>query len=190
MSVLQSLITAFPVSRADYIKLAISHSFHIASHLVKAVEFREGKHNTREWLKQTENALRAMFNTPTEKRLKADVFNTIYKKLSINDDNTRLILKGEITAWLTKNKSLLLSKTTTRDIALAVNNIIAEQCKLACEYRVRLHTEVPEGVLTDSSYAWSQIEGYEALETRLLLKSAYNEVESLLRQIESTGVVD
>lgn len=190
MSILKDLITAFPVSRNDYINGVVAHAFHIASHLVKAVEFREGKHNTKDWLAQTENALRAGFNTPTDKRLKPSDFDTIYKKLAINDDNARYLLKGEINKWFKKNKTLSLSKTTTANIAKAVSDILYEQCKLAYRFRVELHTSIPEGVLVESLYAWELIHNFEKLDTRLLLKKNLTEIERLLYQIETSGVID
>lgn len=190
MPILKDLITALPVSRNDYINGVVAHAFHITSHLVEAVEFREGKHNTKGWLAQTENALRAGFNTPTDKRLKALDFDTIYKKLAINDDNARFLLKGEVSKWFKKNKTLSLSKTTTADIAKAVSNIIYEQCKLAYRFRVELHTQVPDGVLVDSLYAWELIGSFEKLDTRLLLKKNPTEIERLLYQIETSGVID
>lgn len=190
MPILKDLITAFPVSRNDYINGVVAHAFHITSHLVKAVEFREGKHNTKDWLAQTENALRAGFNTPTEKRLKVSDLDTIYKKLAINDDNARYLLKGEVTKWLKKGKTLLLSKTTTADIAKAVSSILYEQCKLAYRFRVELHIPAPEGVLIESLYAWELIGNFEKLDTRLVLKKNPTDIERLLRQIEATGVID
>lgn len=189
MAVLRDMIQAMPLSRGDYISNIIKHAYHIVSHLVKAVEFRE-YNSTREWLAQAENALLSVFNTPTDKRLKESDFKEVYKKLSINDDNARYILKGEINAWFLKNKSLTLSKTTTRAIADAVNEILYEQCKLAYRFRFELHTQVPVGTLTDSMFSLSIINTFEKLEHKVLFKKNPAEIERLLHKIEQDGAVD
>lgn len=180
------MIQAMPLSRGDYISNLVRHAYHIVAHLIKAVEFRET--GTRDWLAQAENALLSAFNNPTDKRLKESDFKDIYKRLLISDDNARYILKGEIEKWFVKNKSLTLSKTITKDIADAVNDILNEQCQLAYKFRFVLHIPIPVGTLTDSLYAWSIIKSFERLETKTMLKRSPAEIEKTLREIER-GVV-